>query len=174
MLKWLRRPAEFPTWYPRSMGSEDEMPDPIWLKSEPELKKRQGYYLPHWTLDGAIYHTVFRLADSLPRAIIEEWRKERDSLLRTETVLSPADQKRLRYLVSERTERYLDAGYGSCLLREEGFAKICARALQFFESERYHLHAWCVMPNHVHAIVQPRAGHELATILHSWKSFTSH
>lgn len=30
------------------------------------------------------------------------------------------------------------------------------------------------MPNHVHALVRPRQGHELSNILHSWKSFTAH
>jgi len=29
------------------------------------------------------------------------------------------------------------------------------------------------MPNHVHAVVRPLPGHELADILHSWKSFTA-
>jgi REP element-mobilizing transposase RayT len=28
------------------------------------------------------------------------------------------------------------------------------------------------MPNHVHAVVAPWAGHTLSRILHSWKSFT--
>lgn len=34
---------------------------------------RQGAFLPHWTLDGAIYHTVFRLADSLPANVVDEF-----------------------------------------------------------------------------------------------------
>jgi len=29
------------------------------------------------------------------------------------------------------------------------------------------------MPNHVHALVQPIAGQTLASVLHSWKSFTA-
>ncbi len=29
------------------------------------------------------------------------------------------------------------------------------------------------MPNHVHVVFQPLAGHGLADILHSWKSFTA-
>ncbi len=42
---------------------------------------RQGAYLPHWILDGAIYHTVFRLADSLPAAVVERYHRERTALL---------------------------------------------------------------------------------------------
>ncbi len=29
------------------------------------------------------------------------------------------------------------------------------------------------MPNHVHVVVQPHIGYELAAIVHSWKSFSS-
>jgi REP element-mobilizing transposase RayT len=29
------------------------------------------------------------------------------------------------------------------------------------------------MPNHVHVVVHPRVGHDLSSISHSWKSFTS-
>ena len=47
-------------------------------------------------------------------------------------------------------------------------------ALKHFDGTRYSLLAWCVMPNHVHVVFQPACGHELDTILHSWKSFTAH
>jgi REP element-mobilizing transposase RayT len=63
---------------------------------------------------------------------------------------------------------------GSCLLRQPVNAELVANAIRFFDKKRYELPAWCVMPNHVHAIVSPYAGHSLGKILHSWKSFTSH
>jgi REP element-mobilizing transposase RayT len=46
-------------------------------------------------------------------------------------------------------------------------------ALLFFDGERYRMHAWVVMPNHVHALFTPLNGLGLAEILRSWKSFTS-
>ena len=49
-----------------------------------------------------------------------------------------------------------------------------ASALRHFQGMHYHLFAWCVMPNHVHAVLHPLEGYELARILHSWKSFTAH
>ena len=52
-------------------------------------------------------------------------------------------------------------------------AEIVQNALLHFEGERYRLHAWCIMPNHVHLVVQPLAEHQLKDILHSWKSFTA-
>jgi REP element-mobilizing transposase RayT len=46
--------------------------------------------------------------------------------------------------------------------------------LRHFEGARYRLHAWCVMPNHVHVVFQPLGEYKLATILHAWKSYSTH
>jgi REP element-mobilizing transposase RayT len=40
--------------------------------------------------------------------------------------------------------------------------------------EDYVLHAWCVMPNHVHVLVQPRDGRTLKSIVQVWKSVAAH
>lgn len=58
-------------------------------------------------------------------------------------------------------------------MKHDRIAKIVADALAFFNEKRYRLFAWCVMPNHVHAIVQPMCDQTLSGILHSWKSFTA-
>lgn len=42
-----------------------------------------------------------------------------------------------------------------------------------FEPDRYSMHACCVMPNHVHAVLTPNDEFSLEQILHSWKSFTA-
>ena len=87
--------------------------------------------------------------------------------------VTPAEQARLRKLFSERVERYLDAGHGACWLQRDDVAQIVANALRYFDGKRYRLWAWCIMPNHVHVVVQPLAGYELPSILHSWKSYTA-
>lgn len=98
--------------------------------------------------------------------------------------LSKHEEQRLAHLYSEKVERYLDAGYGSCYMKDGRIARVVAHALLHFEGQRYNLAAWCVMPNHVHAVIQPFAGiantggtpvprSELPDILHSWKSFTA-
>ncbi|MEO5958988.1 MAG: transposase [Opitutaceae bacterium] len=46
--------------------------------------------------------------------------------------------------------------------------------MRHFSGSRYTLHAWCVMPNHVHAVLRPTAPHTLDAILRSWKSYTAH
>jgi REP element-mobilizing transposase RayT len=47
------------------------------------------------------------------------------------------------------------------------------QALLRFDGQRYHLHAWVVMPNHVHVLLTPLEGWTLSSVMHSWKSFTS-
>ena len=39
-----------------------------------------------------------------------------------------------------------------------------------FDGERYQLIAWCIMPNHVHVLIQPTI--ELGKVVQSWKSYT--
>jgi len=57
-------------------------------------------------------------------------------------------------------------------MRDDRIAQLVDGALRRFDRERYCLLAWCVMPNHVHAVIQPFDGHDLPSIVHSWKSFT--
>jgi REP element-mobilizing transposase RayT len=71
-------------------------------------------------------------------------------------------------------DKHLDAGLGTCHLRDPALAVIVAGAIQFFAGQRYELRAWVVMPNHVHAVVWPKPPHTLSTILHSWKSYSAH
>ena len=46
-------------------------------------------------------------------------------------------------------------------------------AVKFFDGDRYIVLAQVVMDDHVHVMLVPEPGHELETIVHSWKSFTA-
>jgi REP element-mobilizing transposase RayT len=141
------------------------------------IEIRQGAYLPHWTRDGAIYALTFRLGDSLPKSVVNSWEFERLDIVKTaqqmNRPLTLAEEMRLDKLFSEKVESYLDAGTGECWMRRDDVAALVANALQYFEGARYRLAAWCVMPNHVHTVVEPLPGYDLPRIVHSWKSFTA-
>jgi len=81
--------------------------------------------------------------------------------------------RQLDHLHTERVDRFLDSGVGECWLRKPQIAGLINDALEHFNDDRYRLLAWVIMPNHVHAVVQPGAGYELPSILHSWKRHTS-
>jgi predicted solute-binding protein/REP element-mobilizing transposase RayT len=136
--------------------------------------RRTTRNLPHWEQDGASYFVTFRLADAVPTQLAKEWREE----LETWRKFHPepwdpdtAAEDRRRFL--KLREDWLDQGHGSCVLRNPSAAQIVAEALRFFDSQRYHLDAFVVMPNHVHALVQPLPGFRLSEIVRSWKSYTA-
>jgi len=115
--------------------------------------------------------------DSLPRAVLERIEFEKSNILRTaeqlHRPLSPDERKHLANLSGKRVEEHLDNGAGACYLAHPELACIVSGALQHFDDKRYRLFSWCVMPNHVHVVVRLFPGVTLASVLHSWKSFTS-
>ena len=111
-------------------------------------------YLPHCDVPGLLQFITFRLADSLPADALEGLCQDSDNQ-------------------HSRIEALLDAGYGDCYLRSPEIADIAENALLHFDGQRYLLLAWCVMPNHLHVLMQTRENWPLSTILHSWKSFTA-
>src|SRR6266849_632314 len=67
----------------------------------------------------------------------------------------------------------LDQGYGTCHLADDRIAALVQNALLHFDGERYRLSAWVLMPNHVHLLAAPLAGHSLSNMMHSIKSYTA-
>jgi REP element-mobilizing transposase RayT len=53
-------------------------------------------------------------------------------------------------------------------------AALVEAALLHFDGQRYRMLAWCLMPNHAHAVVEMMDGHSLSDIVGGWKSFTAH
>ncbi|MCE9519399.1 MAG: transposase [Verrucomicrobia bacterium] len=119
---------------------------------------RRGY-LPHCDHPSLVQAVTFRLADSMPQERRDEWEH---------IILIEDDVERIKQL-----ESWLDKGAGSCMLRNPEVARIVQDALLHFDRKRYHLIAWCVMPNHVHALFEVLSGHVLGRIIHSWKTFTA-
>jgi len=122
-------------------------------------------YLPHRDEAHLIQSITFRLADSFPAEMLDQWRDWIDP--KTGEILSSDARTRARI------EAWLDAGHGKCLLRDPRIAELVENALLHFDGERYRLLAWCVMPNHVHVVAHFDQGHSLADVVHSWKSFTA-
>ena len=108
-------------------------------------------YLPHFDSENEIQSLNFRLFDAVPIPVIMEWRRQ----LGWYRDLSQNDPKAVA--LRRRIETYEDAGYGACFLRDPRIAKLIEDAMLHFDGERYHLLAWCVMPNHVHSLFEMAA-----------------
>ena len=114
-------------------------------------------YLRHFDGPGHAQFVTFRLADSLPKTVLEQWSnlKTSDAVFR------------------KRIENFLDAGYGECWLRLPRVARIVRDSIFHFAGIRFELIAWVIMRNHVHVLIRPLEGQHLPEILHSIRSFSS-
>jgi putative transposase len=113
---------------------------------------RSRGYLPHRDEAHLVQHIVFNLADALPDV--------------------PADAsepaKRLAWADNE-----LDKGHGAQLLHGEN-ALLVENCILHDHGRRYALAAWCIMPNHVHVMIEQFPGHRLSSAVQTWKSVTAH
>ncbi len=126
----------------------------------------RGYH-PHFDEPGLVQSITFRLADSVPESLLQTWRDELGI-----RKANPSDDKALAKLRA-RIDKYEDAGHGSCSLAQPVVASMVEEALLYFDGERYRLLEWCVMPNHVHVLVETIAPYALGDVVQSWKSFTA-
>ncbi len=79
-------------------------------------------------------------------------------------------QRKLLVLI----DKYEDSGCGQCFMKDDRVAKIIFDNLMFHNGKKYNLLKWCIMPNHVHVLIEVFRGISLSEILHSWRSFTAH
>jgi putative DNA methylase len=112
-------------------------------------------YLPHHDGPGVVQHVVFRLADALPRSVVERLRQ------------APAGEQ------LAKADAALDLGIGSRALADPRVASIVEGAIRHFDGERYRLIAWCVMPTHVHVLVETKPGWPTSSLAQAWKSFSA-
>jgi REP element-mobilizing transposase RayT len=117
-------------------------------------------YLPHYNNLSTFQSITFRLADSLPKARLREIECE---LLESSPSKISAERRKL-------IESWLDAGIGCCALKHPALAALMQETLLKWDGARYRLFAWCIMPNHVHVLLETIA--DLSKIVGSWKSFT--
>ena len=143
---------------------------------EPTDGPHDNRQLPIWHCRGKFPHReykplqfiTYRLYDSVPQKVINAWKEE---LKITEMTL-PNDPK--VYQLRKRIDKYEDAGYGQCFLKDERIASMVQENLFHFNRIRYNVLSWCIMPNHVHVLIEVKEGWTLSTIMHGWRSYTAH
>ncbi len=131
--------------------------------------------LPHWDGPGLLTFATWRLADSLPAALLQTWRIERDAWIQLHP--RPWDVEtsdEYHAVFDDKLQYWLDQGQGSCLLRQFAVGKCVEDALLHFQDNRYVVTAYAVMPNHVHVLFKTQAGYSLDQVVQGWKSYTAH
>ena len=117
-----------------------------------------GYYerrLPHWHPEQAAIFVTWRLHGTLPRTA-------------GPAVGLPAGKA---FVAMDR--ELAAAAQGPTWLTDERIARCLVETLRFGEERLhlYRLHAWSLMSNHVHILIEPNA--ELSQITRSVKSFSA-
>lgn len=150
---------------PGFQGLRDDLPLEVYIRN-----------LPHWRQPGATYFVTFRLADSLPRNKLNELRRLRiEWEQRNSSPRSNSAWEEYARITAQQVERWLDHGYGSCLLKNPAYSAMVTDCMHHFDGQRYELSAYVVMPNHVHLIIRPTHwdAHPLESILKSWKQYST-
>lgn len=161
-----------------SSGSKHPSPDPLCPPEFVDPSQAPFVYpgyrgeLPHIYKDECSYFVTFRLADAIPKRQEEQAGKMPASQEETRAGRMPASQKDPSPEEIARSSE-VPLTLGSCVLKRADVAGLVRGALLFFERQRYYLHAWCIMANHVHVVLTPLPGYGLKAILHSWKSYTA-
>ena len=139
------------------------------MAQEPAPTHRDWYsrgYHPHMDAPDAFQTISFRLSDSIPRELLDAWRSHYAVGAQQ---ASRQGKAQLRRLIAE----YEDRGFGACHLRDPRVARLVEGALHFHDGRYYRLFEWCVMPNHVHVLIQQLAGAPLGQVVGSWKTYTA-
>ena len=148
------------------------------FNSGAELHVHRGN-LPHWRQWGTTYFITARLADSLPNRVLTEWRLKRDAWLQEKGASSPRDlpeELRSDYHreFTQGFHKLLDAGHGACLLARQDCAEALITRMLAGHPKAHQLDAWCLMPNHFHALIEPNEGVTLGEIVRHWKGGSSY
>jgi len=136
--------------------------------------RHTGSRLPHWQQQGTVYFVTFRLADSIPSRLHDQWQNEREAWLKIHPEpWTNETEREYHQRFSGAIERWLDAGHGSCLLRRRDCGQVVADALRHFEGERVVMISLAIMPNHVHALFVQNPEWPLEKLTQSWKRFAA-
>ncbi|MEW6406964.1 MAG: transposase [Chloroflexota bacterium] len=114
--------------------------------------------LPHWHPANAMYFVTFRLEGSLSQETIETLRREREEAeqrLKQEfqgKALAEEKYKTFKKMFT-RYDDLLATSEGIRWLADEPVAKIIRDEIHALHPGTYHLIAYCIMPNHVHLLI---------------------
>lgn len=128
------------------------------MEKKTELKTEYRNRLPHIAPLGAIFFVTFRMGDSLPQAFIAKLKEEMDTkieqLKKEQKAGHKEEIKKQRKLFFKHYDYQLDIlPYGQCHLRNPAVAKMVADRLHELDGDCYDLIAYCIMPNHVHILM---------------------
>lgn len=152
--------------------------------------------LPHWYVPGTAHFVTYRLAETIPWSVMQQWREERQRLLKQtppKGLSRPEHRMRLHKKFFAEYDRYLDSHSNRDWLARFEVAEVIRENLYHHDGAKYQLLAYSIMPNHAHVLLQPfervadaatfrpdcssdevpDSRGPLSSIMHSLKSYTA-
>lgn len=125
------------------------------------MKKIKIYhknFLPHIRPIGATFFITIRLKDALPQHTVRELKAEFEQKKAEIMEKYPDDSEKELYYESKRHfgryDHQLDhKPYGECYLKHPEVADIVVQELQKLDDKYYELQSYCIMPNHIHILI---------------------
>ncbi|MEM8896541.1 MAG: transposase [Bacteroidota bacterium] len=105
-----------------------------------------------------MFFITFRLNDSLPQTLVRTLSQQLEDAIhrieKEENVDRELRVKEERKRSFGKVDKVLDKGsYGNCWLRRPEIAQTLADKLWEYHQDLYNLQAYCIMPNHVHLLM---------------------
>ena len=114
--------------------------------------------LPHWFVPGAAHFVTYRLYGSLSESALQELRSRKEALLGKEP---KQGETRAKYSSDAHKtlfgiyDGWLDQDTNIRWLAQPALAAMVRTNLYHHQGSKYHLLAYCIMPNHVHVLLHP-------------------
>ena len=117
--------------------------------------------LPHFQPAEATFFVTFRLMGSVPMEVVQRLQGNYELVQKgilEQKDLTEKERRELAYIEQKRffvaTDEFLDANLNEPYwLREKSVAEMVAEALHYRDGRQYNLHAYTIMPNHVHVMM---------------------
>ena len=135
-----------------------------------DYKQFAERHRPHIHPPDAVLFVTYRLAESVPKSIVREYKAKKewleDQLTRAMKIVDKSGGAELNQWLDRaekfkrewfvRFEEVLDkASTGPMWMKDERVADVVAESLRKLDGEAYRLDAYSVMSNHVHAVFKP-------------------
>ena len=126
--------------------------------------------LPHIHPPGPTLFVTLRLADPIPKAVVQDWKAEKIWLEREiERIGRKVGHERTSENLNQqvrldafkrkwflRFEEILDkANHGPVWLKNEKVAQLVIESLKYRDGKIFQLNSYCVMSNHLHTVFRP-------------------
>lgn len=119
----------------------------------PDIYYRRN--LPHVHPEGYPLFITFRLADSIPAGVLAELKAQRVRALNALKTKSSDEIHKIEIEYFSRYDAWLDrCASGPRWLADKTNSGIVAEKIRAMDREHYQLMAYCIMPNHVHLLIE--------------------